>query len=93
MTTHTSNSTPMPLTGKQQQALDTIQAFKEAMGYMPTARELGEALHLASPCFAQHHLKVLQRKGYIRRVPGKARCLAVVAQQDTEAVNRPLPSS
>ena len=80
MTMHTIISTPTPLTPKQQRALGAICAFKAAMGYMPTARELCEALNLASPCSAQHHLVALQRKGYLMRIPGKARCLMVVRQ-------------
>jgi repressor LexA len=46
--------------------------------YGPTVRELCAAANIVSPNGVVCHLKALERKGYIRRTPNKARALEVV---------------
>jgi len=68
----------VPLTTRQHEMLVAIQDSQEAHGYAPTIRELGARLGVASPNSVLRQLERLQRNGYITRLPGKARCLAVV---------------
>jgi repressor LexA len=61
------------LTWRQQRILQAIADFGKRRGYAPTLREIGDAAELASPSSVSHQLSVLQRKGYLRRFPGRPR--------------------
>jgi repressor LexA len=63
------------LTWRQQRILQAIADFAQHRGYAPTLRELGEAAGLASTSGVSYQLSVLQRKGYLRRVPGRPRTI------------------
>ena len=73
--------TPAALTDRQHQVLAAICDFKATIGYVPTVRELGQVLQVSSTCTVQRHLEALQRKGYLKRAPGKARSLVVMASR------------
>lgn len=47
-------------------------------GYPPTILEIAHQFRLASPYGVQRHLLALERKGYLKRVPGRARGLELV---------------
>ncbi len=67
------------LTTMQRRMLEAIRAFARRHGMPPTVRELGEAFGLkSSTVFA--HLRALERKGYLRRSPGKARGLRLTEE-------------
>lgn len=63
------------LTWRQQRILHFIRYYAECRGYMPTLREIGEAAELASPSSVSYQLSELQRKGYLRRTPGRPRSM------------------
>jgi repressor LexA len=63
------------LTERQQRILRFIRDFAEPRGYMPTLREIGEAVGLASTSSVSYQLSELQRKGYLRRTPGRPRSI------------------
>jgi repressor LexA len=63
------------LTWRQQKILHFIGSYAERRGYMPTLREIGEAAELASTSSISYQLKGLQRKGYLRRTPGRSRSI------------------
>ena len=63
------------LTWRQQKILHFIRHYAERHGYMPSLREIGEASELASPSSVSYQLKELQRKGYLRRTPGRPRSI------------------
>ncbi len=65
------------LTARQQQVLDFIKANMAL--YSPSCREIAAAIGAKSPHAATVHLDALEKKGVIRRVPGKARNIEVVA--------------
>lgn len=71
MTTET-----QPLTAKQQAVLQWIRDNTQPAS--PTSREIAAAFGWASPHAATVHLKALERKGKIRRKPGKARNIEVL---------------
>jgi repressor LexA len=58
------------LTWRRQKILHFIRYYAERRGYMPSLREIGEAAELASPSSVSYQLTELQRKGYLRRIPG-----------------------
>jgi hypothetical protein len=63
------------LTWRQQRILQVIRHFAECRRYAPTVREIGEAAELASPSSVSYQLSILQRKGYLRRTPGRPRTI------------------
>jgi repressor LexA len=65
------------LTKRQTAVLSGIRLVFEETGYPPTVRELGERLGLRSSCTVQRHLEALERKGFIRRNPTKARTIEI----------------
>ena len=67
------------LTPAQERALATIRQFSSRHGFPPTVKELGQELGIA-PASAHELMAGLQRKGYLRRSPGKARSLEILQQ-------------
>jgi repressor LexA len=65
------------LTNRQEEVLTGIRLIFQETGYPPTVRELGERLGLRSSCTVQRHLEALERKGFIRRNPTKARTIEI----------------
>jgi repressor LexA len=63
------------LTWRQQRIMQAIADFAQRRGYGPSLREIGEAAELASTSSVSYQLSVLQRKGYLRRVPGRPRTI------------------
>lgn len=68
--------TPIPLTPRQQEVLDFI---RENMAlYSPTCRQIAAAIGAKSPHAATVHLDALEKKGRIRRTPGRPRNIEVL---------------
>ncbi len=65
------------LTNRQRQILKFITAYVEAQGYPPSVQEIGDEVGLDSKSSVHHHLKALERKGYLRRAAGRARAMSV----------------
>ena len=74
-----------PLTERQRQVLDFIDAEVRSRGYPPSVREIGEAVGLSSPSTVHAHLAALQDKGYLRRDPTKPRAIEVALEPVTGA--------
>lgn len=66
------------LTPRQERLLRTIEAWHAKHGYAPTLQELAQAMGIASLQGVKDHLKALERKGYIRRAPGKRRAIEML---------------
>jgi repressor LexA len=62
-----------PISPLQHKMYELIVHAIEAEGMPPTNRELGRALGMPSTGHVNHHLNRLEKKGWIRRVPGKSR--------------------
>jgi len=70
--------TRQPLTPRQQQVLNVIEAKIAGEGFPPTIREIGDRLGISSTNGVNDHLKALERKGYLQRSQGKSRgCVPV----------------
>ncbi|MCE0485291.1 transcriptional repressor LexA [Ornithinimicrobium sediminis] len=66
------------LTARQRRVLEVIRDSVDQRGYPPSLREIGEAVGLTSPSSVAHQLKMLERKGYLRRDPHRPRAIEVV---------------
>ena len=68
----------LPLTPRQERLLRIIEAALARRGYVPTLQEMAQAMGIASLQGVKDHLAALERKGYVRRFPGRRRALAVL---------------
>ena len=64
------------LTERQQAVLDFIREHQQKTGFPPTSREIQKHFGFQSQTAAMNHLRALERKNVIQRLPGKARALA-----------------
>jgi repressor LexA len=78
------------ITDRQRKVLEGVYRIAQEKGYPPTVREIGEKLGLRSSCTVQRHLEALERKGYIRRSPTKARSIEIVQAEDPTMVPVPM---
>ena len=71
---------PVDLTGltkRQRRILVFLKDHIEQRGYPPSMREVGAACDLASTSSVSHQLRMLERKGFIRRDPNLPRALEI----------------
>jgi len=66
------------LTERQAQVLKFISDHLAQHGYPPTVREVAAHFGFRSPRAAYDHVKALEKKGYLRSVPGRSRTLEVL---------------
>lgn len=57
----------MDLTEQQKAVLHYVREYTRTTGYPPTVREIARGTRLRSQSSACHHLKSLERLGYLRR--------------------------
>ncbi len=76
------------LSGRQQRVLEVIRDAVDQRGYPPSLREIGEAVGLTSPSSVAHQLKMLERKGFLRRDPNRPRAIEVVVPASGAAPQR-----
>ncbi|MCE7797761.1 transcriptional repressor LexA [Sphingobium sufflavum] len=74
------------LTAKQQQLLLFIKQHLELGGVSPSFEEMKEALDLKSKSGIHRLISALEERGFIRRLPNRARALEVVKLPDGLAV-------
>ena len=75
------------LTIRQQEILGYVQLHMREEGTWPSFREIQAHFGFASTNAVMGHLKALERKGYISRVPGQARTFRITMAFDED--NRP----
>ena len=68
----------MPLTKRQKEILDHIEAFIGDRGYAPSFEEIAEAFGYSSLATVHEHLSNLERKGYIRKSYNESRSIELV---------------
>lgn len=66
------------LTEGQRKVLLAVEAFMHENLYPPTRAELAELLGMASHNGPQEHLVALEKKGYVKLIPGTARGIQVL---------------
>ena len=74
------------LTERQQQLLEFLKEYHSSNGLMPSTREIQVHFGFASQTAAVSHLKALEKKGVIQKVPGKARALVFPEQLEREEI-------
>jgi repressor LexA len=79
------------LTRKQHELLRFIQASLETSGVSPSFEEMKEALDLKSKSGVHRLISALEERGFIRRLPNRARALEVLRQP--EDVTPPAPAA
>ncbi|WP_249124664.1 transcriptional repressor LexA [Saccharopolyspora erythraea] len=66
------------LSERQLKVLDAIRDWMRDHGYPPSVREIGDAVGLTSTSSVAYQLRVLERKGYLRRDPHRPRTVGVL---------------
>ncbi len=83
------------LTAKQHELIRFIQARLEETGISPSFEEMKEALDLKSKSGVHRLISALEERGFIRRLPNRARALEVLKQPEDvgPAVVRTTPAN
>ncbi len=77
------------LTRKQHELIRFIQVKLEETGISPSFEEMKEALDLKSKSGVHRLISALEERGFIRRLPNRARALEVLRQPDN--IGQPAP--
>jgi repressor LexA len=67
------------LTEKQKEVFEFLKDFLRKKGFPPTLREIASHFGLRGPKSPQKTLNILERKGYIRKVPGGSRAIEILS--------------
>jgi repressor LexA len=74
------------LTQRQREIVEYLKSAQRTTGVMPSTRELQHYFGFASQTAAMSHLRALERKGVIQRLPGKARAVVFPEELDREEI-------
>ena len=66
------------LTTRQKKVLNFLKDYIRKQGFPPTLREIASHFGLKGPKAPQKSLSILERKGYIRKLPGGSRAIEVL---------------
>lgn len=66
------------LTGRQRQVLQFIEDRQRQDGFVPTLQETAKHFGFKSANTVREHLRLIEKKGFLRRVPGCSRALVIV---------------
>ena len=80
----------MPLTKRQKDILDYVKDFLHRHGYSPTLEEIANHFSLASLNGVYKHLRALEERGFIRRLPNQSRSIQVLETSLSRQVVLPL---
>ena len=72
------------LSPRQKSLLTYIETFLTERGYVPTLAEMAKALGVSSLQAVKDHLSALERKGYLRRSPGRPRAIELLSDRSRE---------
>jgi len=67
------------LTPNQNRVLNFLKDFVQEKGFPPTLREIASHFELKGPRGPQKTLNILERKGFIRKVPGGSRAIEILS--------------
>lgn len=82
------------LSDRQLKVLEAIREWMRDHGYPPSVREIGDAVGLTSTSSVAYQLRVLERKGYLRRDPHRPRTVGVLVadSEQGELAGQPKPA-
>jgi len=72
------------LTVRQQEILTFIEHYEWRNGYWPSIREIQEKFNFKSTNAVMGHLKALEKKEAITRIPGQARTFRIIRADDDD---------
>jgi repressor LexA len=67
------------LTERQKEVFEFLKDFLREKGFPPTLREIAFHFDLKGPRAPQKTLNILERKGYIRKIPGGSRAIEILS--------------
>jgi len=67
------------LTSRQKEVFDFLKDFLREKGFPPMLREIASHFGLRGPKAPQKTLNILERKGYIRKIPGGSRAIEILS--------------
>ena len=73
------------LTLRQQEILGFLQIFSQEKGFWPSIREIRDHFGFNSTNAVVGHLRALEHKGYITRIPGQARTYRITYETSEQA--------
>lgn len=86
---------PYELTSEQRRVVGYMLTYRAENGFPPTVREIATALGYKSPNNVRQHLRLIEQKGFIRLLPGKARGIEIsatlAAEEFGEEVDEGIP--
>jgi len=74
------------LTSRQAEILAYLKMCSRTTGLIPSTREIQHYFGFASQTAAMSHLRALEKKGVIQRLPGKARAVIFPEELDREEI-------
>ena len=77
------------LSERRQIILDFIHEFMDERGYPPTVRDIVRSCNISSTAVVQHHLRILEKDGYINRDPEVSRSITL-ANRERHAFRLPI---
>lgn len=72
-----------PLTRRQSTVLEFVAKYSNRRGFPPTLREIGGGTGLSNISAVRGHITALEKKGYIKKDPDKARSIRIVHSPST----------
>jgi len=66
------------LTSRQKEVFNFLEDYLRRKGFPPTLREIASHFGLRGPKGPQKTLTILERKGYLRRIPGGSRAIEIL---------------
>lgn len=69
---------PSTLYDRERAVLEYTMQFIQRYGYAPTLREICEGVNVTSPATVCEHIYRLEKKGYVRRLPGTRRGIEIL---------------
>ena len=78
------------LTSRQQEVLDFVLSQQSELGAFPTLREIQAHFGFASPFAVTRHLQALEKKGVLKRQPGKSRSFTAPGGFNSPGLRVPL---
>lgn len=81
------------LTTRQKQVLAFVEDRQRQTGFAPTLQETAKHFGFRSPNSVREHLRLIEKKGFVHRTPGRSRALVVIrhdGQLDPDSVRVPL---
>ncbi|MEB3368473.1 transcriptional repressor LexA [Saccharopolyspora mangrovi] len=80
------------LSDRQLKVLEAIREWMSEHGYPPSVREIGDAVGLTSTSSVAYQLRVLERKGFLRRDPHRPRTVGVLVGGESENETQTKPA-